>query len=132
MAQPVRIKTWVTDDILTASDLNGEFNNIINNQEDLGYPRTGSADFDGQEIILDEDGDTSITADTANQIDIRVGGTDVIVITGSVFTYLGSSVVTRQTLQRLGVSGLLPKISNVEHRVSNIESNSILMNQVFS
>ena len=37
-------------------------------------------DINGDELILDADGDTSITADTDDQIDIRVAGTDQITI----------------------------------------------------
>ena len=33
-------------------------------------------DINGDELILDVDGDTSITADTDDQIDIKIGGTD--------------------------------------------------------
>ena len=35
-----------------------------------------SADLNGQEFILDADADTSISADTDDQIDIRIGGAD--------------------------------------------------------
>lgn len=44
---------------------------------------TGAIDFDGNELILDVDGDTSITSDTDDQIDFRAGGTDVAKITAS-------------------------------------------------
>ena len=37
-------------------------------------------DINGDELILDVDGDTSITADTDDQIDIKVAGTDQITI----------------------------------------------------
>ena len=37
-------------------------------------------DFAGKELILDADGDTSITADTDDQIDIRIAGSDQIKI----------------------------------------------------
>ena len=37
-------------------------------------------DLDGDELVLDTDGDTSITADTDDQIDIKVAGTDQITI----------------------------------------------------
>ena len=37
-------------------------------------------DLDGDELVLDTDGDTSITADTDVQIDIKVAGTDQITI----------------------------------------------------
>jgi hypothetical protein len=40
----------------------------------------GGHDLNGEELILDLDGDTSITADTDDQIDIRIGGTDQITI----------------------------------------------------
>jgi len=38
------------------------------------------SDLNGNELILDADGDTSITADTDDQIDIKVAGTDQITI----------------------------------------------------
>ena len=37
-------------------------------------------DINGEELILDVDGDTSITADTDDQIDIKVAGTDQLTI----------------------------------------------------
>lgn len=38
---------------------------------------TGADDHNGNEIILDADGDTSLTADTDDQLDFKIGGTDV-------------------------------------------------------
>ena len=70
------LKTWIAGEKLSASDLNAEFANILTNGEDLGWPATKAKDFDGQELILDSDADTSITADTDDQIDFRIGGTD--------------------------------------------------------
>ena len=58
-----RTKTWVAE-ILTASDLNSEFDNIIDNALSLISPLTAALDANGVEIILDVDADTSITADT--------------------------------------------------------------------
>ena len=43
---------------------------------DAGF--SGGTDLDGKELILDADGDTSLTADTDDQIDIKIGGTDQI------------------------------------------------------
>ena len=40
-----------------------------------------SSGFSGTELVLDADGDTSITADTDDQVDIKVGGNDNVVIT---------------------------------------------------
>lgn len=63
---------------MTAADLNASFLQITDNGEDLGWPATQAKDFDGQELILDSDGDTSITADTDDQVDFKLGGTDII------------------------------------------------------
>ena len=41
----------------------------------------GSLDINGQELILDADADTSITASTDDQIDFRIGGSDLITFT---------------------------------------------------
>ena len=43
----------------------------------------GTADMNGTELILDADGDTSITADTDDQIDFKTGGTDRAIIDSS-------------------------------------------------
>lgn len=46
-------------------------------------------DMNGTEIVLDVDGDTSITADTDDQIDFKVSGTDVVTITATVVDFNG-------------------------------------------
>ena len=40
-------------------------------------------DIDGTELVLDSDGDTSITADTDDQIDFKTGGSDRVIIDSS-------------------------------------------------
>src|SRR3990167_6673947 len=94
-----RVKTWVDDEILTADDLNAEFNNILNNGELLSFPATSSKDFDGFELILDSDADTSITADTDDRIDFRIGGTysvrfgyESVTNTGAVYLFDGRAI----------------------------------------
>ena len=52
-----------------------------------------SADFNGEEIIIDADADTSITADTDDQIDIRIAGADDFKITANTFNALDGSTV---------------------------------------
>ena len=49
------------------------------NLVDAGFG--GSLDVEGRELVLDADGDTSLTADTDDQIDIKVAGSDQIKIT---------------------------------------------------
>jgi hypothetical protein len=46
-------------------------------------PVGGSIDMNGVALILDEDGDTSIRADTDDQIDFKTGGTDRATIDSS-------------------------------------------------
>lgn len=52
---------------------------------DIGTPRTAAYDMDAQELILDQDADTSITSDTDDLIDFKAAGQDVFKIdaTGS-------------------------------------------------
>lgn len=40
-----RVKVWIPGDVLTAADLNGEFNNFINNPISLFSPTTGTINF---------------------------------------------------------------------------------------
>lgn len=71
-----RVKVWIAGEVLSASDLNAEFTSILDNGQDLAWPATKAKDLDGQELILDGDADTSITADSDDVIDIRIAGTD--------------------------------------------------------
>jgi len=84
------LKTWIGGEVLTASDQNSEFSNIYSNGEDLAWPATKAKDFDGNELILDADGDTSITADTDDQMDFKCGGSDVFTLTATNIS--GSSI----------------------------------------
>lgn len=78
-----RAKTWSAGEVLTATELNAEFNNILNNAMDLWSPATKAADINGFELILDGDADTSITSDTDDRIDFRLGGVDVFRMDGT-------------------------------------------------
>lgn len=56
-----------------------------------------SLDMNGNELILDEDGDTSITADTDDRIDFKIGGSDELQLTSTElkpFTNGGQSLGT--------------------------------------
>ena len=44
---------------------------------------SGNVDINGNELILDADGDTSITADTDDQIDFKTGGSDTMHLTST-------------------------------------------------
>jgi len=55
-------------------------------------------DLNGNELILDLDADTSITADTDDQIDIKIGGADDFRFTANTFTGLAGSTITAPTV----------------------------------
>ena len=52
------------------------------------------SDLNGTELILDADGDTSITADTDDQIDIKIAGADDFRFTANNFEILSGSTIT--------------------------------------
>ena len=94
-----RVKVWIAGEVLSASDLNAEFANLITNGEDLGWPATKAKDLDGNELIFDADGDTSITSDSDDVIDFRIGGTDSLFIghgTGNTVGFLTVDPLTME------------------------------------
>jgi hypothetical protein len=60
-------------------------------------------DMNGNELILDADADTSITADTDDQIDFRAGGTDIVSVTSSGVDVTGA--VTASSASTISVTG---------------------------
>ena len=51
-------------------------------------------DLEGNEFVLDDDGDTTITADTDDQIDIKIAGADDFRFTANNFNVLSGSTLT--------------------------------------
>ena len=86
-------KTWSSGEVLTAADLNSSFSQITNNGEDLAWPATKAKDFNGQSLILDSDGDTSMTADTDDQIDFAISGSDILVITATSMQFSSAEMI---------------------------------------
>ena len=94
-ATNLTVTSGVTADSVTAPTLTGstsvktpliEFtdgDNAIAIADGGGVEIATSLDMNGKELILDADGNTSITADTNNQIDFRLGGTDRVKFTES-------------------------------------------------
>ena len=58
----------------------------------------GTLDVNGQELILDADADTTITADTDDTIDIKIAGADDFQFTANTFTAKSGSTITTPTL----------------------------------
>ena len=58
----------------------------------------GALDIEGRELVLDADGDTTLTADTDDQIDIKIAGADDFQFTANTFTALSGSTIAAQAL----------------------------------
>jgi hypothetical protein len=58
----------------------------------------GKIDINGGELFLDADDDTSITADTDDQIDFKIAGADDFQFTANTFTAQSGSTITTPTL----------------------------------
>lgn len=68
---------------------------------------TGPIDFNGVKLILDVDADTSITADTDDQIDIELSGADDFRFVANIFRALsGSSIETNTINETTAASGV--------------------------
>ena len=89
-----RVKSWTAGEVLTANDLNNEFNNITDNA--LLEPVVLAQQFDanGQLLILDANGDTLLDASTDDVIDVTVGGADDFRFSANTFTALSGSSIT--------------------------------------
>lgn len=129
-------KTFSAGEVLTASDLNSSFSQVFDNGQDLGWPAAKAKDLDGQELILDGDGDTSITSDTDDQIDFRVGGADRLRITASATNVLSgvlqeNGVGIRALIRRdAGLS--IFKAQTGRAMAMDNAGNMTLFNQVYS
>jgi len=64
----------------------------------MAITKNSQIDLNGNEMILDADGDTTITADTDDQIDIKTGGTDRVTIDASGDVLVGTSTINTGTL----------------------------------
>ena len=64
----------------------------------MAVTKVSAVDMNGLELILDADADTSITADTDDQIDIRIAGADDFQFTANTFTAQAGSTIAAQAL----------------------------------
>ena len=92
--------------------------------KDGGFVAEGTTDLNGNKMIIDADADTSITADTDDQIDIEISGADDFRIIANIFRALsGSSLETdtiNETTSAAGVTidGVLIKDTAVYGRTA--------------
>ena len=77
-------------------------------------------DLNGTELILDADADTSITADTDDQIDVRIAGADDFTFTANDFTALSGSAISTDTINEstsgsgVTIDGVLIKDTTID------------------
>jgi hypothetical protein len=76
-----RVRVWIPGDILTAQDLNAEFNNILDNPISLISPTTGAINFNAAAHTGLIPG--AITASSANTGDVLTASTGGTAIWGS-------------------------------------------------
>lgn len=86
-----RVKSWVSGEVLFASDLNAEFDNILNNATSLVSPWTANMDAGGFRLItlgagsissptmqFSGDTNTGVYSPAADQITLAAGGVQVL------------------------------------------------------
>ena len=66
---------------------------VINDKTNLSAIAPVNTDFNGAELVLDADADTTLHADTDDEIDVRIGGNDVIMLKQS----SGDGIITIPT-----------------------------------
>jgi len=66
---------------------------IANSGTATGFTSAGALDLNGGVLTLDADGNTTITADTNDQIDIAIAGADDFQFTANTFTIPSGSTV---------------------------------------
>ena len=66
---------------------------------------SGDLDLNGNELILDVDGDTTITADTDDQIDIKIAGADDFKFVANTFNILSGSTLAIDSGATIANSG---------------------------
>ena len=66
---------------------------IANSGTATGFVSAGALDLNGAVLTIDADADTTITADTDDQIDIAIAGADDFQMTANTYTILSGSTL---------------------------------------
>lgn len=123
-----RITTWSSGQVLTASALNAEIDNLLNNGASLVFPITAAADFNGQVLqnlsagavgspglYFNSDSDTGLYRSAANTVDVAVGGNrglSVSTVTGATsYLSVGHGAVTTPQTVLLTASGTATNVN---------------------
>jgi len=107
-----------TSTTITLGDSGDTFNipsgaTIANSGTATGFVSAGALDLNGAVLTVDADADTTITADTDDQIDIAIAGADDFQFTANTFTILsGSSVAIAAGGAITNAGSMAPDISS--------------------
>ena len=107
-----------TGTTFTVGDSGDTFNipsgaTIANSGTATGFVSAGALDLNGAVLTVDADADTTITADTDDQIDIAIAGADDFQFTANTFTALsGSSVAIAAGGAITNAGSMAPDISS--------------------
>lgn len=93
-----RVKVWIAGEVLTASDLNTEFNSILQNPVSLISPLTGALDLDGNSVTLDAAGVTSFVSSASVSWNFTSGAkTGTPATTGSISNWSAQTFTDSNT-----------------------------------
>lgn len=81
-----RQHTFVTGETLTASLLNAEFDNILNNAAALISPLPSGLDLNGNILTIDADADSTLRESADDVVVFRLQGFDALILDGDVST----------------------------------------------
>lgn len=73
-----RVKVWIANEVLTAADLNAEFNNILNSPVALWSPAAAAANMNGNALNFDTDNNTGFVSTVNDRLDFQCGGATVL------------------------------------------------------
>src|SRR3990167_9380726 len=76
-----RVKNWIAGEVLTASDLNAEFNNVIDNLSFALSTQFANGSLSAPSIAFLNDTDTGAYLAGANQVALVAGGATAFVLT---------------------------------------------------
>ncbi|MDP6772408.1 MAG: hypothetical protein QF704_17005, partial [Anaerolineales bacterium] len=98
----------------------------------MAVTKVSGVDMNGTELILDADGDTSITADTDDQIDVRIAGADDFKFTANNMNVLSGSTLTIDSGATITNSGTATNFGvDMESAYSGVlETNANFVDQV--
>lgn len=86
----------------------------------IGGPSPASIDLRGTELVLDADGDTSITSDSDDRIDVKIAGADDFKFTANNLNVLSGSTLTIDSGATIVNSGTATNFGTSEAAVNGI------------